>query len=46
MLTMKKARRQYGSASGDDVPIIGLPMWNEIRLTRYRNFYNYQLTFI
>ena len=34
MREVGQARRQYGSASGDDVPIIGLPMWNEIMETK------------
>ena len=30
MKEVGKARRKYSSAYGDEVPIIGLPMWNEI----------------
>ena len=30
MKEVGKARRKYSSAYGDEVPIIALPMWNEI----------------
>lgn len=32
MKEVGKARRKYSSAYGDEVPIIALPMWNEIEL--------------